>query len=152
MLGWNGPHGPCPRGYGREAKSSGRGGRRGSVRRGRPRPPPRGAMVTAASFGERRAGGGFARPLSLPRSPSTSAAAGVAGGFAPGVAGPSDASAPFSFVQGASQELRQRPRLRGGGRRARHAAVLRRGCEWRPECLRPRVPGFCGPGLPFTRG
>lgn len=54
MLGWNGPHGPCPRGYGREAKSSGRGGRRGSVRRGRPRPPPRGAMVTAASFGERR--------------------------------------------------------------------------------------------------
>lgn len=83
------------------------------MRRGRPRPPPRGAMVTAACFGERRL------------CPAPEPAAGVAGGFGPGVAGPSDALAPFSFVQGASQELRQRPRLRGGGRRARHAAVLR---------------------------
>lgn len=70
---------------------------------------PQMAMVTAPSFGENRKEGGFVWTLTLPWSRSTSAAAGVTGGFAPGVACPSDTLAPFSFVQGASQEFQQRP-------------------------------------------
>ena len=82
----------------------------------------------------------------------TPAAVGATGGFSPGLACHSDTLALPFLAQGASPEFQQRPRLRGGGWRACHAPDLRRGCEWRHECLRPRVPGLCGPGLPLTRG
>lgn len=92
MLGWNGPHGPCPRGYDRKAKSSGRRGRKYNNRSNREGQEGRGrrarvseeresvlpqvATVTAPSFGENWKGGGFVGPLPLPWSRSTSAAAG----------------------------------------------------------------------------